>query len=114
MTSNSVSAHAKGGPEIARGQSISGKRFMDQFTEWYNHEHRHSGIGLHTPADIHYGLAEDRDVQRRAVLENARAQHPHRFSTERVVPKILALPDAAWINQPADEPDTDRETTIAA
>ncbi len=114
--SESLFKTLKYGPTFPeRFQSLSQARhFMDQFTEWYNHEHRHSGIGLHTPADIHYGLAEDRDVQRRAVLENARAQHPHRFSTERVVPKILALPDAAWINQPADEPDTDRETTIAA
>lgn len=86
---------------------------MDQFTQWYNHKHRHSGIGLHTPADIYYGLADDKAAQRRAVLENARAQHPYRFSTARVAPRILALPDAAWINQPADQPDTDTETMTA-
>ncbi len=31
--------------------------FCDEFFRWYNHEHRHSGIGLHTPADVHYGRA---------------------------------------------------------
>jgi putative transposase len=28
------------------------------FFPWYNEEHRHTGLGLHTPADIHYGTAE--------------------------------------------------------
>ncbi len=27
------------------------------FFDWYNHEHRHSGIGLMTPAAVHYGQA---------------------------------------------------------
>ncbi|MFI8664709.1 hypothetical protein ACIGKR_32315 [Rhodococcus qingshengii] len=30
---------------------------MDRFTNWYNHEHLHTGIGLHTPADVRLGLA---------------------------------------------------------
>ena len=29
---------------------------MDAFADWYNHEHRHTGIGLHTAADVHFGL----------------------------------------------------------
>ena len=38
---------------------------MDTFTHWYNHEHRHTGIGLHTPADVHFGLATDKAADRR-------------------------------------------------
>ena len=30
------------------------------FFAWYNDEHHHSGLGLHTPADVHYGTAERR------------------------------------------------------
>jgi putative transposase len=26
---------------------------------WYNHEHHHVGLGLLTPFDVHYGLAEE-------------------------------------------------------
>ena len=26
-----------------------------RFMSWYNEHHRHSGIGYHTPADVHYG-----------------------------------------------------------
>ena len=50
---------------------------------WYNHEHRHTGIGLHTPADVHFGLATDIAADRRTVLTEARARHPHRFGTDR-------------------------------
>ena len=38
------------------GSLQDARLFMDQFTQYYNHEHRHTGIGLHTPADVHYGL----------------------------------------------------------
>ena len=62
-------------------------------------EHRHSGIGLHTPADVHYGLAGDVSADRRSTLARARAHHPERFSSS-LDPKIINLPDVAWINQP--------------
>ena len=76
--------------------------FMDGFVTTYNHQHHHTGIGLHTPADVHYGHASDVDTQRSAALQTARQAHPERFSTS-TDPKILALPQNAWINQPAAE-----------
>jgi len=75
--------------------------FMDAFATAYNHEHHHTGIGLHTPADVHFGHASDVDTQRSAALAAARQAHPERFATS-TDPKILALPDNAWINQPAE------------
>ncbi|WLP92144.1 IS3 family transposase [Gordonia sp. NB41Y] len=83
------------------GSLGAAREFMMQFAEWYNHEHRHSGIGLHTPADVHFGLAAGKAADRRQVLDAARVRYPHRFGTT-ALPKILALPDAVWINQPAD------------
>jgi putative transposase len=83
---------------------------MDTFANWYNHEHRHTGIGLHTPADVHFGLAIDKAVDR-TVLTQARVRHPHRFGTTHT-PRILDLPDTAWINQPAH--DTIQETATTA
>jgi hypothetical protein len=41
--------------------------------------------------------------QRSATLAAARLANPERFSTSRD-PKILELPDNAWINQPAETP----------
>ena len=85
---------------------------MDTFANWYNHEHRHTGIGLHTPADVHFGLATDKAADRRAVLTQARARHPHRFSTAGT-PKILDLPNTVWINRPAQDPTQETDTTAA-
>ena len=34
------------------------RAFCQQFFQWYNQEHRHSGIGLLTPAMVHFGEAQ--------------------------------------------------------
>lgn len=85
------------------GSLADARGFMDRFTHAYNHEHHHSGIGLHTPADVHYGHASTVAEQRSAALAAARLAHPERFASD-TDPKILALPDDAWINRPADHP----------
>ena len=80
--------------------------FIGEFVDYCNHDHRHSGIGLHTPADVHYGLAPTTAQQRSQVLTAARAQHPTRFATDHD-PKILDLPAAAWINEPIRKDTTE-------
>jgi putative transposase len=70
---------------------------------WYNDEHRHSGIGFHTPADVHYGRAHEIRQQRAAVLDAAYATHPERFVRKPPAPPKLR--DAVWINKP-DQEDT--------
>ncbi len=78
------------------------RAFMAEFVDGYNHHHRHTGIGLHTPADVHYGLAGAKATERTAALAAARARNPERFNTNHD-PKILTLPNQAWINQPTPE-----------
>ena len=73
--------------------------FISDFVHWYNHHHQHTGIGFHTPANVHYGHAASVATERSATLAAARAKHPERFTTT-TDPKILALPGPAWINQP--------------
>ena len=68
------------------------------FFHWYNHEHRHSGIGLMTPAAIHHGHAEHLHAARASVLEAAFTRNPERFV--RKPPTPSELPTAAWINKP--------------
>ena len=68
------------------------------FFPWYNTVHRHSGLGLHTPHDVHHGLAEARRAERARVLSAAYALRPERFV--RRPPTPAALPAAAWINPP--------------
>jgi putative transposase len=73
-------------------------QFCRTFFDWYNREHHHSGIGLHTPEDVHYGRAHRISQARRAVLLNAFAAHRERFVNG--IPKPPALPEAVWINPP--------------
>lgn len=86
---------------------------MADFVDGYNHTHRHTGIGLNTPADVHYGLAAGKAIERSATLAAARAQNPERFSTTRD-PKILTLHDTVWINKPVDPEDGKHEMKLAA
>ncbi len=80
------------------------RQFMDEFVHAYNHHHRHTGIGMHTPADVHYGLADAIDRDRDAALDAARRAHPERFSARASPrPKILDRDPAAWINQPSTD-----------
>jgi putative transposase len=112
--SESLFKTLKYGPEFPErfGSLCDARQFMDTFTNWYNHEHRHTGIGLHTPADVHFGLATNKAADRRSVLTDARARHPHRFGTTHA-PKILELPDTVWINRPAEDTNEEPNTTAA-
>ncbi len=68
------------------------------FFHWYNAEHYHSGVGLLTPEDVHYGRAPARSAARALVLGAAQAAHPERFTNGAPCPP--ALPTAVWINRP--------------
>jgi len=80
------------------GSIEDGRGFAGPFFDWYNHEHRHGGICMMTPADVHYGRASRIAEARRAVLEEAHQRHPERFV--RGCPTPRSLPDAVWINPP--------------
>jgi putative transposase len=76
------------------------RAFCQQFFQWYNEEHRHSGLGLLTPAMVHFGQAESVLAGRQAVLDAAYQAHPDRFV--RRPPKPLPLPSEVWINRPVE------------
>lgn len=77
------------------------RAFCARFFPWYNHDHHHSGLALHTPADVHYGRADAVRAARADVLDLAYAAHPERFV--RKPPEPPKLPQAAWINKPPDD-----------
>lgn len=85
-----------GGLQHARSWSRS-------FFHWYNQEHRHTSLGLMTPATVHYGLAAELTVKRQAVLAAAYEKHPERFVKGE--PQAPQLPTAVWINPPPKECD---------
>lgn len=82
------------------GSIEDARAFCVDFFQWYNHEHHHSGIALLTPATVHYGLAESVTQARLETLQQAYQLHPERFVKKD--PKPPRLPDAVWINPPAD------------
>ena len=50
---------------------------------WYSHAHRHSGIGLMTPAAVHHEKAPAFHAARARVLNAAYHRHPERLSAGR-------------------------------
>jgi len=87
------------------GSFADARAHCEAFFAYYNHEHRHSGIGLHTPASVHHGTAEAVRAQRQVTLDAAYAAHPDRFARRPAPPK---LPTEAWINPPlttTEEPE---------
>jgi putative transposase len=73
------------------------RTFVDEFFHHYNHHHRHSGIGYHTPASVHHGHHHAIRAHRQAVLDHAYTLEPHRFRRQPIAPRV---PDIAWINPP--------------
>lgn len=95
------------------GSIEDARAHCQQFFRWYNHEHRHGGIGLMAPAAVHDGTAVALTAQRAVTLDAAFAAHPSRFKGR--APKPPMLPTAAWINPPKAEPSTvaiTRERTL--
>jgi putative transposase len=88
------------------GSQEHARSFCTPFFHWYNHEHYHSGIGLLTPAMVHYGLADAVIAARRGVLDAAYAAHPERFVNQRPSPPLP--PTKVWINPPQQ---TQHQTT---
>ena len=83
------------------------RAFCQQFFHWYNQQHRHSGIGLLTPAMVHFGDAQAVLARRQRVLDAAYQAHADRFV--RRPPKPLPLPSAVWINKPMPTGEKSKE-----
>jgi putative transposase len=80
------------------GSLQDARSFLLDFFVWYNTMHHHSALGWLTPYDVHHGLAEQRLMERTAILQTAFAATPERFV--RGVPIPPALPREVWINKP--------------
>ena len=73
------------------GSAEDGRLFCCGFFDYYNFHHRHSGIGLMTPADVHYGRAEQLTTARRQILLEAQQAHPERFVRGTPQPPVWCL-----------------------
>jgi putative transposase len=86
----------------ARFTSLEAARAHCQdFFPWYNDDHHHGGLGLHTAADVHYGRVQAVQAARAQVLTAAYATHPERFV--RKAPTPPKMPGTSWINPPQEK-----------
>lgn len=77
--------------------------YCREFFTWYNHDHRHSGIAMLTPAVVHASEHEPVIAARQAALDLAFAAHPERFV--HGPPKAAQLPTAVYLNKPESKPE---------
>lgn len=80
------------------GSIQDARSFGRKFFPWYNEEHKHSGLNLLTPAQVHYGQAEQAIEYRNHVLQEAYMKNPSRFKYQ--IPQHQQLPKEVWINRP--------------
>ena len=91
--------------------------FCRSFFPWYNTEHRHGGIAMLTPDDVHHGRAHTVLQQREQTLRAAWSHHPERFV--RGIPSRWQLgPDATLglegSRQASDAGEADNQVTLRA
>ncbi|HEY6424372.1 MAG TPA: DDE-type integrase/transposase/recombinase [Pseudonocardiaceae bacterium] len=78
------------------GSLADARAFCDRFFPAYNHEHRHSGIGMHTPASVHFGT---RDRHPRTTPGHPRPR-PHTTPPAVQPPTPAPTPARAGVDQP--------------
>lgn len=80
-----------------------------RFVEWYNNEHRHSGINYVTPSQRHMGLYQEILRKRKEVYEKAKERHPERWARET---RDWSFSEEEWLN-PRQEAETKKETKVS-
>lgn len=82
------------------------RQWVQGFVQWYNHEHRHSGIRYVTPSERHSGRDRVVLAKRHELYEKAKAAHPERWSGET---RNWNFIETVWLN-----PDREGDRTTEA
>lgn len=78
------------------------RAWVSSYVPWYNQHHRHSGIALFTPAEVHSGAWAQRWQHRDQAHQDYYNNHPERFRNR---PKTPSPNPIVGINLPKTEPD---------
>ena len=78
---------------------------MDSYVPWYNGNHKHSGIALFSPDEVHDGTWRRLWAQRSRVQRAYYDEHPERFRQPPTTPAPAGL---VGINLPDDRKTTER------
>ena len=80
------------------GSIEDSRLFFRDFFSWYNTSHKHSGIAMLTPENVHYDNIEEIVSKRQIVMNEVYKKHSQRFVKGIT---IIKKPDAqVWINKP--------------
>lgn len=82
--------------------------YCQWFFDTYNYHHCHSGIGWHSPSNVHHGRTTAVSATRRRAVDKAWRANPKRFTRR---PKPPNLPDRACINDQTKKTTTDLSQT---
>ena len=85
------------------GSLEDARSYLQTFFDWYNNKHRHSGIAMLTPKDVHISQADTIIEQRQGVMNSAYELHPERFVKGKPKLKLKQLSKKVWINKPKAE-----------
>ena len=86
---------------LRRFRSLDAVRcWVAGFVEWYNGEHRHSGIKYVTPNQRHFGEANEICAVRQQTYDKAYQENPRRWSR---LPRCWKQPEVVKINHPRPE-----------
>jgi len=80
------------------GSIEDARLFCREFFTWYNTDHRHSGIAMVTPENVHYNSHQIVLNARLLTLVKAYQLHPERFV--KGTPLVQKVPSEVWINKP--------------
>ena len=84
------------------------REWVAGFIAWYNKEHKHSSLKFVTPAQRHYGQAEELLKQRKKLMEQAKTRTPERWGQRST--RDWSLPKEVWLNP--DRPEASNESSI--
>lgn len=83
---------------MRRFRSLDAVRcWIEGFVEWYNGEHRHSGIKYVTPNQRHFGEADAICAIRQQTYSKAHQENPNRWSRP---PRCWKQPEIVKVNYP--------------
>jgi putative transposase len=92
-----------------------GERYLESWFNWYNHEHRHKGLNLHTPASVQFGHVQEVVQRRQTIMDKVYDKCPERFPKGR--PIVKTNPSIVGINlrfKPKNTIAVEAETSAVA
>ena len=87
------------------------RSWVKWFVNWYNNEHRHSGIGYVTPCQRHTGQDREILIKRKDLYHSVRQRHPERWSSDI---RNWDYIEHVWLNPPKCKIDSTSVSKKAA